>query len=72
MVDLRDESAERRVRCRTEGNGNLRYWLIGDWRRGRPYPIAPTVDNWRRELQELAGLLLSDVHFTIGAPENVR
>jgi hypothetical protein len=71
VVDLRDAPAERRIRCRTS-NGELRYWAIGDWRRGRQYPVAPTLDNWRRELRSLAGLLLDDVEVKIGQPEQVR
>jgi len=49
-----------------------KYWLVGDWRRGRQYPIAPTAENWRRELRALAGLLLSEPRVTIGKPEELK
>ncbi|MCC6488881.1 MAG: DUF4861 family protein [Candidatus Hydrogenedentes bacterium] len=44
---------ERRIRCSAQ-DASLRYWILGDWRRGMQYPVAPTVDNWRRETNELA------------------
>lgn len=52
--------------------GTARYWLIGDWRRGRPHPVAPTVDNWSREISQLAAALNSDVSKAIGTPETVH
>jgi len=72
VVDVVDLPEERRVRCRTSDGGRLRYWVIGDWRRGRRHPIAPTVDNWRRESHTLAGLLLGNVRIEIGEPHKVR
>ena len=71
VVDVVDLPEERRVRCRTSG-GKLRYWLIGDWRRGRQYPIAPTVQNWRREMRELAGLLIDDVRVELDLSSSVQ
>ena len=71
VVDVLDLPEERRIRCRLSDDGELRYWLIGDWRRGRQHPVAPTIDNWRKELKQLAGLLLNDVRVRIGEPEDV-
>jgi len=68
VIDLKDE---RRILCRIP-DGKLRYWLIGDWRRGRQHPVAPTIDNWHWELNELADRLLSDVRVTIGQPEKIQ
>jgi hypothetical protein len=71
VVDVVDLPDERRVRCRTSG-GKLRYWLIGDWRRGRQYPIAPTVQNWRREMRELADRLIDDVRVKLDLSSSVQ
>ncbi len=71
VIDVLDLPEERRVRCGLDEKAELRYWLIGDWRRGRQYPIAPTIDNWRKELEALAGLLLHDVKVEIGKPEEL-
>ena len=60
---------QRQVRLHTRG-GQAHYWLLGDWRRGRQHPIAPTVENWKRELTELSQLL-HDVSLSVGAPERV-
>ena len=68
VVNVIDLPEERRVRCRLNGDGELRYWAIGDWQRGRPHPVAPTIDNWRQELHELAGELLNDFTISIGEP----
>lgn len=52
-------------------DGKLRYWIIGDWRRGRPSPVAPTVDDWRKELTSLAGRLQRKVSIVVGASEEL-
>jgi hypothetical protein len=67
-----DLPTERRYRWKTYNGGQFRYWLWADWRRGRPYPFAPTVENWRRELRELSGTLLRDVVVTPGVAETVE
>jgi len=46
MVEL---AGQRRLRCQCP-DATLRYWIIGDWRRGRRFPIAPTISYWKREL----------------------
>ena len=56
--------SERRIRCGAP-DATLRYWILGDWRRGRQYPVAPTVDNWRRETGELARQLTQEPVVTI-------
>ena len=55
---------ERRLPCEVL-EGTLRYWIIGDWRRGHRFPVAPTVENWRRRMQALAGVLHKDVRVTV-------
>ncbi len=72
VVHVDDLPAERRIRCHLSNAGNLRYWIIGDWRRGRQYPIAPTVDNWNRQMHSLSQLLLNEVKITIGQSEAVK
>jgi len=67
-VDIEGEPGERRLRCRVGEDGQFQYWVIGDWRRGRPFPVAPTLDNWKRELKELADRLQHDVDITVGQP----
>ncbi|UCD27708.1 MAG: DUF4861 family protein [Planctomycetota bacterium] len=72
VTDIIDDPDQRRIKCSTTGSGKLRYWLIGDWRRGRQHPIAPTVENWRKELQTMAGLLLQQPIIEIAKPEKVK
>jgi hypothetical protein len=61
VVKVIDLPEERRMQCRTDANGQLRYWILGDWRRGRQHPIAPTLDNWKTEVGSLAEMLNKDV-----------
>lgn len=68
-VETIDLKAERQLRCRLDADSTLRYWIIGDWRRGRQHPVAPTIDNWQRELSELADLLHQPVRVTLGQVE---
>jgi len=70
-VDIQGKPGERRLRCRVGEDGQLRYWIIGDWRRGRQHPVAPNLDNWKRELQALADLVHHDVSITLSAPAQV-
>ena len=69
IVDVREEAAERRIRCRVSRRGKLRHWLIGNRRRSRKFPVAPTNENWQRELSQLAALLLNDIPRKIDPPE---
>jgi uncharacterized protein DUF4861 len=52
-------------------DGQLRYWIIGDWRRGRPFPVAPTIDNWQKELTSLSGRLQGKVSIAVGSGEEL-
>lgn len=36
---------------------HFRYWIVGTWRRGMQYPVAPTADDWYREARERAAFL---------------
>ncbi|MFV2068148.1 MAG: DUF4861 family protein, partial [Pirellulales bacterium] len=72
VIRVRDQPAERQIECRISDGGKLRYWIIGDWRRGRQYPVAPTVDNWKDELQDLAHLLLDDVNIKLGRSQDTQ
>ena len=67
-----DEPSERRIKYRTIDGGELRYWLIADWRRGRQFPVAPTAEDWRKQLHNLSMLLLHEPGITIGSPKSVR
>ncbi len=71
FVDHEELPNEHRAKFRAE-DGKLRYWLIGDWRRGRRHPVCPTVDNWRRELNALSEVLLNELKPTIGQVEKLR
>jgi Domain of unknown function (DUF4861) len=66
-VDCPDLARQRQVTLRVKDN-SIRYWLIGDWRLGRRCPVAPTIDNWNRELGELSELLKRDVEISISSP----
>ena len=70
VVKVVDLAEERRMLCRTAADGRLRYWILGDWRRGRQHPIAPTIDNWKSEVGELSGLLNQDIIVKVGRMED--
>jgi len=72
VVDVIDLPEERRMRCRLDENGELRYWIIGDWRRGRRHPVAPTVRNWEKEVQALADSLVDNMQINVGSVEDVK
>jgi hypothetical protein len=46
------------------------YYTVGDWRRGRMFPVAPTVANWQSETRVLAARLHSPLHTRIGNVES--
>ena len=46
------------------------YYLVGDWRRGRMFPVAPTVANWQNETRALAARLHSPLHTRTGNVES--
>jgi hypothetical protein len=68
VVDLEDE---RRLLCAAPDN-EIRYWILGDWRRGRQYPVSPTIENWRFEVEALAKTLTREPKITLGSIENVK
>lgn len=61
-----DLPAERRIKLQTAGGSELRYWIIGDWRRGRQYPVAVGAQDWHKEVSSLARMLLNDVRIGVG------
>ena len=71
LKDMVELAAERRLRC-DFSDGALRYWIIGDWARGRRDPAAATLATWRRDVHALAQRLHRDVQATLGAVERVR
>lgn len=68
LVDLKEE---RRVQCRLQ-NGRLRYWILGDWQRGRQFPVAPGVQGFEAEVSKLASLLQSEVTVSVGQVEELN
>ncbi|MCC6694700.1 MAG: DUF4861 family protein [Candidatus Hydrogenedentes bacterium] len=58
---------EHRIRC-SAPDASLRYWILGDWRRGMQYPVAPTAENWRNETSALARQLTQEPVVTISKP----
>lgn len=70
-VDIPNEPGERRIRCSPGTDNELSYWIIGDWRRGRQHPIAPTIDNWRREVTALAKQLHHPPSVALGTVQEV-
>lgn len=70
-VDIPKEPGERRIRCSAGTDSELRYWIIGDWRRGRQHPIAPTIENWRREVTDLAKRLHHPPSAAVGSVQEV-
>jgi len=67
-VEILELPEERRIKCSLE-KGELRYWILGEWRRGMQYPVAPTLDNWRRVLAQLADRLHNPPETTLGELE---
>jgi hypothetical protein len=71
LNDVVDLESERRLSCDAP-DSQLRYWIIGDWRRGRQYPVSPTIDNWRFETTALARVLTRAPVVALGDPETVE
>ena len=69
--DVAELAKQRNLRC-DFSDGHLCYWIIGDWRRGRQYPIAPNIENWKRELNELSRQLHNPPGLTVGSRENIN
>jgi len=64
LKDMTEFEKDRRLRC-DFSDCKLRYWIIGDWKRGRRFPASPTISNWESELRELAGFLRNDVKIKV-------
>jgi hypothetical protein len=59
---------ERQIVCHpgeTDGGADFTYMIMGTWRRGMQYPIAPTWENWKREAEELSRRLLPEVEVEV-------
>jgi hypothetical protein len=67
-----EEEAERKVVLSLPASGEIRYLLIGDWRRGRRFPYAPTMDNWREKVRRIAVRYHNPLTWAVGAAESVR
>ncbi len=50
-------------------NGDLTWYLIGDWRRARTFPVAPTISNWRAEIAALSHRLHTPCTLQFGPKE---
>ena len=71
LTDIIDLKQQRNLLCQTSDN-NIRYWIVGNWREARRFPVAPTIDNWKKELRQLSKLLLNEVDTTVSISlENV-
>ena len=68
---LLDLNEERRALCQTQ-SGRLRFWILGDWRRGREFPVAFEVHGFEAEVGKLASLLRKDVTVSLGEVEKVK
>jgi hypothetical protein len=42
------------------------WYALGDWRRGRMFPVAPTAANWQNEIRALAARLHAPLNVRIG------
>jgi hypothetical protein len=63
---MKEEENQHEVMLTAAPAETLTYYLIGDWRRGRMFPVAPTFDNWEIEVRALAERLRSPLHTRIG------
>jgi hypothetical protein len=71
LGELADLPEERRVPCQVQ-NGKMRYWILGDWQRGRQFPVAPEVHGFEAEVGNLASLLHREVTVSLGEVEVVK
>jgi hypothetical protein len=69
MASLRSTGNERHVVLKTVSNKELTYYIVGDWRRGRTFPVAPIVTDWENEMKALATRLHTPVRVIIGKRE---
>src|SRR6185312_8317650 len=69
MASLRTTDKERHVVLPSAPNKDVTYYLVGDWRRGRTFPIAPIVTDWENEVKALAARLHAPVRVINGKRE---
>lgn len=67
---LEEFKDERRLKAHVE-EGKLRYWILGDWRRGRQYPVAPNAAVFQREIGKLTAMLQQEAAMTVGPVERI-
>jgi len=70
LVEPMELKDERRLRC-DFSRGELRYWIIGDWLKGREFPVEPTITNWQQQVTSLAQLLHHDVKMVLGKCQQI-
>jgi hypothetical protein len=67
---LKLDAKQREVAFTAPPGETSTYYLVGDWRRGRMFPVAPTVANWQSETRALAARLHSHLRTLIGKVES--
>jgi hypothetical protein len=68
-ASLQEDKHERHIVFNAKAGMELTYYTVGDWRRGRTFPVAPTVLNWEKETRALARRLRSPSKTVIGPVE---
>ncbi len=61
LVGFAEGRAERWVKLRAAPDQPSQFYVVGDWRRGRTFPVAPAAVNWEREIAGLARRLHSPI-----------
>jgi hypothetical protein len=69
MASLHSTDNERHIVLQTMSHKQLTYYTVGDWRRGRTFPVAPIVTDWEKEMKALATRLHNPVRVTTGSLE---
>jgi hypothetical protein len=69
-ASLRTTDEERCVVLHAAPNKELTYYIVGDWRRGRTFPIAPMIADWENEVKALAARLHAPVRVITGQRES--
>jgi len=67
---LKQDAKQRELMFAVPPGEIANFYLIGDWRRGRMFPVAPNVDNWLSETRNLASRLHALLHTQIGKSES--
>jgi hypothetical protein len=66
---VRETANQRQLLLNLSSDSSLAYYTVGDWRRARIFPVAPTVENWQNEIRALARRLHTPVETEIGISE---